>query len=774
MRRILRIGLALILTLSIYGCGGQEVVTADAGTKLDAGGKDAGDSCTGETCGEACCPPGHHCHPSLQTCVPFCTPICEDRLCGDPDGCGGKCTGCPGGETCDQTTWQCKATCPTEMCNGACCPSGTRCDSVSQTCVVCTPNCTNRYCGAPDGCGGKCTACPSGETCDQTTWQCKPICSTEWCFGECCPAGAHCDQALQMCLSDTCAPNCVDRYCGEPDGCGGKCTACPSGQTCDETTWQCISGCPTEWCFGACCPADTHCDQALQMCVPDTCAPNCAGRYCGDPDGCGGKCTACPSGQTCDQTTWQCISGCPTEWCFGACCPAGTHCDQALQMCVSGCTPNCGYRYCGDPDGCGGRCTACPNGQICDATTWQCVPACAPNCQGKACGDSDGCGGTCFGACPADHFCAPTTHACVPVGSCDPSTCAQGQGCYDPVTGSSSGDTVCTCLPKTQSSPDTCAAYGLACGMDPDNPAAATCRLPEVWEHCDPYGTGCAAGHICVPLQGGDALCAAECSGPSSCEDPMTTCFQVTGIGNFCWFNFCAETAGNPDPSRYYQPCDSSGINDGTCLPFSDETGGSIGICFQGSGAAAGSLAACSPEATRSNPDELCPVGELCFGWYPDPNNPEVYKGTCLPVCNSSTNPNPVKDCAAGFACLDASQGDRSAEIGACMRDCDVFAPNSCPDNGLGQPEGCLPISYSTTEGMCWPHASPGSEVGESCSLDTSDIRENCVPSAICLGEPGAALGHCYPYCDPSGAAGPTCSGTCTPFEEGGSLGFCE
>ncbi|MBN1773416.1 MAG: hypothetical protein JXB32_19295, partial [Deltaproteobacteria bacterium] len=59
----------------------------------------------------------------------------------------------------------------------------------------CTPACTGRECG-PDGCGGSCGSCPTGETCNSS--------------GVC-----------------VCTPSCTGRECG-PDGCGGSCGSCPT------------------------------------------------------------------------------------------------------------------------------------------------------------------------------------------------------------------------------------------------------------------------------------------------------------------------------------------------------------------------------------------------------------------------------------------------------------------------------------------------------------------------------------------------------------------
>ncbi|MBN2016383.1 right-handed parallel beta-helix repeat-containing protein [Candidatus Dojkabacteria bacterium] len=40
-----------------------------------------------------------------------------------------------------------------------------------------------------------------------------------------------------------------------------------------------------------------------------SCTPSCTGKQCGQDDSCGGKCTGCPSGQTCNTTSWQCEAG---------------------------------------------------------------------------------------------------------------------------------------------------------------------------------------------------------------------------------------------------------------------------------------------------------------------------------------------------------------------------------------------------------------------------------------------------------------------------------
>lgn len=105
-----------------------------------------------------------------------------------------------------------------------------------------------------DGCGGSinCGSCSSGSLCS---------------YGKC-----------------VCTPSCLNKQCGNSDGCGGTCTYCPLGSYCKD---------------GNC-----------------VCWPNCSNKQCGD-DGCGGSCGQCNAGSNCvdgkcktptppPQPTWQC------------------------------------------------------------------------------------------------------------------------------------------------------------------------------------------------------------------------------------------------------------------------------------------------------------------------------------------------------------------------------------------------------------------------------------------------------------------------------------
>ncbi|HTY44297.1 MAG TPA: C1 family peptidase [Patescibacteria group bacterium] len=87
------------------------------------------------------------------------------------------------------------------------------------------------------------------------------------------------NSSSSVCIPATCSS--LGKTCGSAsDGCGGSlsCGSCAAGKTCNSTG-QCV------------------------------CAPNCAGKNCGD-NGCGGSCGTCASGQTC--TNGNCATSCKT------------------------------------------------------------------------------------------------------------------------------------------------------------------------------------------------------------------------------------------------------------------------------------------------------------------------------------------------------------------------------------------------------------------------------------------------------------------------------
>ncbi len=179
-------------------------------------------------------------------------------------------------------------------------------------------------CGGGDDCGtGNCAGCCVAGIC---------VAGTE--PGECGTGGLACQVCIAGldCQGGTCVPSTTS--CGPgncPDGCcdgnlcrsgrdsfacgtgGDSCTVCEGSQAClnggcSEVGALCASSCDG-CCVGNQCMAGTTPDacgrggQACRTCRTEEfcngsgqcqCTPSCAGRHCGDDDGCGGTCQDAP------------------------------------------------------------------------------------------------------------------------------------------------------------------------------------------------------------------------------------------------------------------------------------------------------------------------------------------------------------------------------------------------------------------------------------------------------------------------------------------------
>ncbi len=73
---------------------------------------------------------------------------------------------------------------------------------------ACTPDCTGKSCGAPDGCGGTCTAqtCQSDETCVDGKCQKKPVMQCQPGYSVC--SNRRCCRNDMKCCNDA-VGNCV-------------------------------------------------------------------------------------------------------------------------------------------------------------------------------------------------------------------------------------------------------------------------------------------------------------------------------------------------------------------------------------------------------------------------------------------------------------------------------------------------------------------------------------------------------------------------------------
>ena len=370
----------LSLLLAIGGCGGDSA--PDTAGVADADTADSGPS-TPDGCEGSCDSSGSPDAPldgdstqdaadgtSPPDVTPFapdlpCTPDCAGLACG-PDHCGGSCGTCADGDcVAGVCTTACEEECPADdavTCDG---DAVRRCGQhdadpchewgppescgPAHTCegglCVCQPDCTGAQCG-DDGCGGSCGDCDPAKVC--IGGACIEVCSDE------CPAAGQLG-----CVGDSV------RECGDFDD----------------------DGC-LDWSPGAPCGAGMTCVGGACVCAPD-----CAGKECGD-DGCDGSCGGCAPETLC--TDGLCMGPCADD------------CETPGEsVCEGNGTRSCGQH---DADPCldWSEVASCKSNEVC--TDGVCV--CQPSCEGKECG-TDGCGGPCGAPCGEDL-------GCTSAGKCTP------------------------------------------------------------------------------------------------------------------------------------------------------------------------------------------------------------------------------------------------------------------------------------------------------------------------------------------------------------------
>ena len=461
-----------------------------------------------------------------------CIPGCEDKVCGDNDGCAGMCTGCPGEQ---------------ELCVlGKC---------------ECIPACEGKECG-PDGCDGSCGDCGGNQECS-TAGLCACVAEVVVCGDACCAPGEVC-HAGQCCL-----PDCTGKECGS-DGCGGTCGECDDGNPCtqqycveggtcahpskqDGTECEVVGICVGKCQDGACSESavedcdglDNNCNDQVDEGFPNydsddqaDCVdpdddndglfddvdcepqnetiPSCAGKECGD-DGCAGSCGTCADGESCQAGQCQVVCGddqcglgedqcnCPGD-CAGGCagCCSGVDC-------LSGDT----LIHCGSN---GVVCDECTGGKVCEAGECACTVQ-----DHKECADGDvywfdSCGvqeekdGDC-----GEHVCSD--------GACQPAACPDGFCNGD--------ETKCTCAQD-------CGACAGCC-------SGGECQAGTAPAACGVEGAACqdcmAQAQSCVDQQCqvfcGDDQCSVgedQCNCPVDCGNPCS--------GKECGSDGCGGSCG--------------------------------------------------------------------------------------------------------------------------------------------------------------------------------------------------------------------------------------
>ena len=776
-------------------------------------------ACEGIPCGGGCCAGNEACVDGVCECIPSCLA----KLCGDDDGCGGTCDegACPVFEVCNSGICECEFV----TCADACCPEDEGCvDGVCE----CIPDCSQAVCGGGDGCGGLCEGtclvsneicvdfeciCP-GVTCDDACCEdglacfegacCEPAVCEDFPLVECgvveevcggplfcgaCASNQWCDNGACACLYDDCGGvccgennPCIDGACCEPvtcdaldvecalqpDGCGDwvDCGECPQDEFCSPT-FQCE--CEHLACGAACCAAGEECNNG----VCGDCQPICAGKFCGDDDGCGDPCQTgiCGTDQFCQAGVCECLftecgteccadaelciggqCGCPDggELCGDVCCDVGEFCGQDdTCACLAVCPPTA---LCGDDDGCGGLCPGpCENeGMIC---SWQtgigcecpfdacgdicCTPDqvceggvcedCVPSCGGKACGDDSGCGYACNGPCGgANEFCLNGSCDCQ-YEECDGACCGQYDNCEN-------GECVPECVPinctqELCGTPDGCG--GLCDGT------------------CPNAGDVCQEGScICIPdCVDADCADADGCGGlcPAPCPDPvLQECLLISGVGCACRYDDCDGTCCADD-----ETCNPQTNQCTTCVAdcegknCGDDSGCGYlcgGPCPDPSAICEGGACACPFESCAGSccgPDEECVAGECTFVCTPNCSTGVCGVGDgCGGLCDGTCT-DPGETCLDGACvpcaedCLGKSCGDDSG--------CGTLCNGPCPGDDEVCVDGACDCEFEACGDLCCPqyHECDAGECVEVCAID-------------CDGAECGQLDSCGGFCDGS------------------------
>jgi hypothetical protein len=129
----------------------------------------------------------------------------------------------------------------------------------------------------------------------------------------------------------------------------------------------------------------------------------------------------------------------------------------------------------------------------------------------------------------------------------------------------------------------------------------------------------------------GGRVCEDPCQQTSDCPDLVTVCTSQ-GV---CQVNPCGQGTNN---GTFDSTCNVLGVNDGTCIPLTNDGGGSLGYCWQGGSSGPTN---CNPDGTRNDLPQVCPAGQQCFGGGVD------FGGTCNTICN----PNQGGGCPANQFC---------------------------------------------------------------------------------------------------------------------------
>lgn len=503
--------------------------------------------------------------------------------------------------------------CGPDGCGGVCgkCLSGQLCD-VDFQCVACTASCDDKKCG-DDGCGGSCGQCGDGEHC-APDYVCRA--------GACSPGQSKCDEdgKITFCLGDgsdwSYPVPCPDGEKCQEGQCVPEQQVCNPGEvSCDGTGFKTCLADGSGWGETIGCPEGTKCEggKCQQVEVQVNCESVLACMMltkCGDPEPtCMDECfvDVPPDVKGAAAAVYACFFGSCDKWGPGEGCfqiERITTCATTIGACKNQCAPSCADKECGN-DGCGGSCGQCQVGFQCAGG--HCTKDCTPDCQFKQCGN-DGCDGSC-GTCEVGFTCS-NGHCikdCSPAcagnecggdgcgGQCG--TCQPGFSCK---AGKCEKDCISNCTGK-ECGGDGCGGSCGNCGP------GASCKSGKC-ESNDPCGgisfEGCCDGQILKYCAEGKVY-TENCAGKPQCGWKFNSQYYDCG------------TSGNADPSGNF-PKACSGVCTPACgnkVCGSDGCGGSCGNCQPGFYCTNG---VCFPDAGGDSCNEVveCVFGCVNFECY--------------------------------------------------------------------------------------------------------------------------------------------------------------
>jgi hypothetical protein len=682
---------------------------------------------------------------------------------------------------------------------------------------VCEPTCPGN-CG-PDGCGGSCGECPSGQPCIDGTCE-EPIA---------CESSKDCDEGVCDKGTGVCVDCLEDADCDEGFRCSGKecipaveCTSdkdCKAlGMICDKESGYCVE-----------CLADFDCAEdhfcSVEQCVPDVCEPGAltceatAVWACADNGSQLEFVQACAVGTFCEGgecKPWICEPG--TVECQGTvavtCNELGSgpgtseDCSALDAVCVGGeCLPvfcEDGTVECQEGNvlvtclelGTKIESVPCPAGTFCDAGKPSCVPwVCVPEsafCSGSIAKQCDALGSAvvkeedcasagkiCVGGQCAVQVCIPDSVWCVSgqaTATCDAdglgydtTSCGLQQSCWDagchpwaclPSQPYCSGTTalVCDALGKgAVGAGQDCAAQGKGCLKGICACVPASCE--KAGFQCGNGPDGCGGILVCGVCLPGLACVANKCACVPACT------------GKECGDNGCGGTCGTCAAGLQCMggkcacvpsTCQALGV---VCGLWDDGCGGTLncGACQLGWACDKG-VCKCTPNCTgKACGSDGC--GGSC-GTCPFPND----------VCESGQcNCKPASCISLGYECGTPSDGcGKTLVCGTCPdgKACNngkcACAPQctgkQCGVNGCGGSCGTCGAGKTCSNFQCVDNTTlPG------CKTSTSSGCGGCACEAcVCATDPFCCWSSwdslCVSYCTSQcgGCGKPSCgNGLC-------------